>query len=559
MNRSILIIICDFLVLSALSLATGTGDPAPRGKVVQASALVTRNAYLDQMRDELAKRAQVQQEKKGLEADKADLESDNARLAAERARLEAEMKRLQQILAQARRESTDKAAELRKAQSVLTEKEKQLNLAQARHEVLSTELTQSRTQIVALSVDLQKSKEEAKRTSTQLAARENDLKLSMGRMREAELGLAMTSGKLNVTEKELAEAKGTIRKSERNLFKTEVDLKEAKTRLENMKALLNDAVTNLSQTQGELKSARQQLVASVKDREQAKVELARIEAEAEADKANLQETRARLTKAEDQLRSDALTCYAAAAVEVLLSLQNERLLLDSKVNEKIYLPEVAIGGKTYLASTFRAMTGTTEIHTGYNKISRLDYQMKKPDAQEDAGEKLQGPILTLNADSRACLIPVDKPLGKPLEAITYKQLKERGLQDLTLFKFKSFGKETAALEGRCSLNLSGDGKYMYIRNSVRSHSELAAGEGDFVISRQGQLVGVVVAVHSYDFGNREEAQCFIFPEKIDLKETVALPIVKPEGEKYYTQFVKVLRELQQKASRLNSEYTPQAQ
>ncbi len=335
-------------------------------------------------------------------------------------------------------------------------------------------------------------------------------------------------------------------------------MKEAKTRLENMKALLNDAVTNLSQTQGELKSARQQLVSSVKDREQAKVELARIEAKAEADKANLVEIKARLTKAEDQLRSDALTCYAAAAVEVLLNLQNERLLLDSKVNEKIYLPEVTIGGKTYLASTFRAMTGTTEIHTGYSKVSRLDYLMKKPDAK-GAEEKLQGPILTLNADNRACLIPVAKPLGKPLEAITYKQLKERGLQDLTLFKFKSFGKETAALEGRCSLNLSGDGKYMYIRNSVRNHSELAAGEGDFVISRQGQLVGVVVAVHSYDFGNREEAQCFIFPDTIDLKETLALPIVKPEGKKYYTEFVTVLRELQQKASRLNSEYIPQSQ
>lgn len=562
MNRSILIIICDFLVLSALSLATGTGEPG-RGRAVQASAQVTRSVYLDQMREELDKRAQVQHEKKDLETDKARLETDSARLAADKARLEAEklrleaeMKRLQAALAQTRNESGLRAAELEKTRTQISEKELELERARTRQEVLNIEVAQSRTQIVALSVDLQKSKDDARRAGEQLVSRENELKLSMGRTRETELGLAMTSGKLNVTEKELAEAKGTVRKSEQALFRTEVELGEARTRLENMKSLLNDAVSNLSKTQNELAGARQQLDASVKDREQAKVELAKIEAETQADKASLEEARARLARAEEQLRSDTLSSYAGAAVKITMNLENERLFFNSRIEEKMYLPEIVIDGKTYLASTFRAMTGTTEIHTGYGRVSRLDYRVQRPDS-EDAGQALAGPILTLAADNRACLVPVE-PTAKPLEVLTYARLKERGLDGLTLFKFRNFGKETVSLDGRCSLNLSGDGQYMYIRNPVRGRSELAAKEGDFVISRQGQFVGVVVAVHGYDFGTREEAQCFIFPEKVNLEETLALPIAKAADEKYYSEFVRVLRELQEKASRLAGEYTPQA-
>ncbi len=578
MNRSILIIICDFLVLSALSLVSDTGvGAAPRGRVVQASAEVARSSYLDQMRTELDKRAQVQQENRELEADKTRLETDKtqletdktsleadkdrlaadkARLEAERLRLEAEMKRIQAILAQARNEANLKTAELEKARSQMTEKELDLERARVRQEVMNIELVQTRSQIVAMGVDLQKTRDDARRAGEQLAARENELKLSMGRMRETELGLAMTSGKLNVTEKELAEAKGSVRKSEQSLFKTEVELGEARTRLENMKALLNDAVSNLSKTQKELSGAKQELSVSLKDREQAKVALAKVEAEAQSDRANLKDTRERLVRAEEQLRSDALTSYAAAAVEVRLELENERLFFNSKIREKIYLPEIVIDGKTYLASTFRALTGTTEIHTGYNRVSRLDFQMRKPDLEGEV-IALTGPVLTLNADNRAALVAVE-PVGKALEALTYEGLKERGLDGLTLFKFKSFGKETASLDGRCSLNLSGDGQYMYIRNSVRNRSELAAKEGDFVISRQGQFIGMVVAVHSYDFGTREEAQCFIFPGKIDPEDTLALPLGKGEDEEHYSEFVRVLRELQEKASRLNAEYTPQA-
>ncbi len=552
MNRSILIIICDFLVLSAMSLATGTGE-ARGTKTVPASAIVqvTRNEYLDQMREEVEKRAQVQTEKNTLETDKAQLE-------AERARLEAEMQRIRQILAQTQNDATVKAAELQRAQAQLQDKDKQLNLATAKQELLASELNLNRGQITALSVDLQKTKDDVKRVNQQLTAREGELKLSTGRMREAELGLAMTTGKLNTTEKELAEAKGKVEKSQRAIFEKEVELAETRTKLENMKNLLNDAVGSLSTTQKELATTKQELTASAKEREEARVELAQVAEKAKAAVDTLEDAKTRLAQAEEQLRSDALTKYAAAAVEVTLNLENERLLLNAKVNEKIYLPEVTIDGKTYLASTFRALTGTTKIHTGYNKVIRLDYQMKRPESTDET-VPMTGPVLTLNADNRVALVEVAEAKGEPLPVLTFSQLKERGLQDLTLFKFNSFGKETTSLDGRCSLNLSGNEHYMYIRNSVRNRSELAAEEGDFIISRQGQLVGVVVAVHGYDFGNKEEAQCFIFPDKFNPEDTLALPIVKGEGEKTYSDFVKVLRELQEKASKLSSEYTPQAQ
>ncbi|MPN34339.1 hypothetical protein SDC9_181832 [bioreactor metagenome] len=101
---------------------------------------------------------------------------------------------------------------------------------------------------------------------------------------------------------------------------------------------------------------------------------------------------------------------------------------------------------------------------------------------------------------------------EPLEALNIDTLKQRGLGDLFLFKPGSFGKESAPISDRCSLDLGTGTARLLIRNTGRgSGSELRAEPGDFVITKQGDFVGIVTGIESYDLGRRQEAKCFVLP------------------------------------------------
>ena len=122
--------------------------------------------------------------------------------------------------------------------------------------------------------------------------------------------------------------------------------------------------------------------------------------------------------------------------------------------------------------------------------------------------------------------------------MTIGKLRQRGLHNLYLFKTSSFGKESAALGGRCSIDLSAREPYLYIRNTGRGTggSELRAEPGDFVLSREGDFIGVVVSIENFDFGRRQEAKCFVFPDEFNWEKAGSIPIVRRPGEEYFNAF-----------------------
>jgi hypothetical protein len=62
----------------------------------------------------------------------------------------------------------------------------------------------------------------------------------------------------------------------------------------------------------------------------------------------------------------------------------------------------------------------------------------------------------------------------------------------------------AKLENRCTWGVGSD-KYIYVTNNPRAAGELKAQAGDLLLTRQGELAGVVVSVKN----NR--ACCYVFP------------------------------------------------
>lgn len=99
-------------------------------------------------------------------------------------------------------------------------------------------------------------------------------------------------------------------------------------------------------------------------------------------------------------------------------LKNERFMNDFELNETLYLPEIEIGGKTYLPGSFRALTGLLKQYAGYTRVVELTYHVKKPESSAEL-LPLNGPLWSLNNDPRACLIEIARPIGTPLKTITY--------------------------------------------------------------------------------------------------------------------------------------------
>ena len=572
MNRSILIVICDFLVLSAMSLSIGVGETAstPRGSTV-ISRTAALDIHIEQMHKELRKRAQIQSEKVKIEEEKSKAEAELERLRTQLAQLAGDVDSRTMKLNETSKALLATRTTLQEKEKALEEREKELAKqndalknalasvqdVSAKYEQANTELQQARKEAAARATELKQSNEN-------LAAVSGKLKTTEGKLRETEIGLSYAKGSLNRTEKELADSKKREETATKTLYTRGVELEQTRVELANTKRLLDAAVRNLTKTQGELDRTKQNLAdsASRLSRTQENLSrtqenlfrtrenLSRIAAESKARAENLADTRRRLAATEKLLRSDALTAYSAAAVQLAFHLKNARFMNDFELNETLYAPEISIGGKTYLPGAFRSLTGLLKRYAGYTRIVELAYSMKKTGVAEQT-VFLPGPLWSLNAEPRACLFEVEKPAGTPLKAISGAELKKRGLQNLTLFKSSHFGTETASLNGRCSLPLEENNSYLHIRNSLRSASELPAEIGDYVISKEGEFIGVVVSVSENTIEGREDALCYLYPPAINRKDATALPLTRNKGAEYYTGFTDALQNILQKVTTLD--------
>lgn len=562
MNRSILIVICDFLVLSAMSLSIGVGEMAstPKGGTF-ISRGAAQDAHIEQMHKELKKRAQVLSEKERLQEEKVRVQTELETLRARLAQLSGDVDSRTLKLNETSRELLNARITLQKQEKALADKTNALKNAAANFEDVSAKFARTQEELQAKIKELRQSREETasreaalRQSKKHLAAVSDKLKSTETRLRETELGLSYTKGSLSRTEKELSEARDKEEASTKRLYVRGVELEQTRVELANTRQLLNAAVKNLTHAKSELDKTKKNLADSASQLSQTREALLKVAAESKANAETLAYTRKQLVKTEELLRSDALTKYSKAAVQMSFHLKNERFMNDFELNETLYLPEIEIGGKTYLPGSFRALTGLLKQYAGYTRVVELTYHVKKPESSAEL-LPLNGPLWSLNNDPRACLIEIARPIGTPLKTITYAELKKRGLQNLTLFKFGSFGRETASLNGRCSIALArDDDPYLYIRNSLRSSSELSAATGDFVISKEGQFVGVVVSTAANSLNGYEEALCYIFPSAVNLKDAVELPLDRKKGAKYYTGFINALQKLQKTVSELDRSY-----
>ena len=568
MNRSILIVICDFLVSAMLSMMTGMvpGHAGGTGIGLDAptTALLLTEIRRQQLQLEQARRELLEaQREHGFTQERADrlaalagelaaaqlkreqLE-ERQRMTPENSgkltpaqlqeRLEAALKRgyADRIqLADARAELQRTGGELLQANTAaavtarqLQERDARLQNADRELGKIRAELTAREAALAAREAELAAERGELRKTRDALSGAQRELSQAAARTGQAEhqahqleATLSFTRGQLSSAERELAEARSLAERERRLAAAREVERNEAERQLENVKKMLKNAVTELSQTRRELTVSRAETTASNR-------ELAQAQSQAQSAEAKLEAARLQLGEAEKKLRSDVLDRYSESALRLDFLYSEKRLIVDHELAVGLFLPVVKIAGKTVVPGAFADLTGAAQSPLSYRKINRVEYRITPPGAENaPAPQPLNTPMLIAPGEPRLAAFETDPAGRTPLTPVSVDVLRQRGLQNLFLFKTSSFGKESADLGGRCSIDFSSADPYLYVRNTGRgTGSELRAEPGDFLMTREGDFVGVIVSVESFDLGRRQEAKCFVFPENFSWEGAETVPV-----------------------------------
>lgn len=587
MNRAILIVICDFLVSAMLSMMTGMVPAHTGGTGVgldhQTTALLI--AELRQRRQELTSaREQLRQarQKQGFDEERerqfreltaqlADTLAKTEKLENQmklkpesagaltpeqlQARLDNEVQRRYQLRLEYD-EARERVAELQHSLASTSGDLNKLNenYAAARQRLSDTRdrLDEAKETLKEREAKLDAASREIMKAREELAAREAALSGTRGQLSETKTALkealtrtgeisqakqqlegdlSYTRGRLTAAERELAEARSQAERIRKLAAEREMERNEAKRQLAEMSAMLKNAVTELSQTKNELGKTRE--VAANTGKElivtQGKVERTNLE---------LEQAQRQLSEAEKKLSTDVLARYSSAAIRLDIDVTEKRLFLNQHGGGRFFLPLVKLDGRSVMVNTFPVFAGNAYEPLNFTEIIRADYKVDSPDAPDSsAGIRLAGPILTLPDEPRVAAMEFNLAGRAPLEVMTIEKLKKRGLEELFLFKTSSFGKQSAGLAGRCSLDFTSGDRYLYIRNTGRgTGSELRAEPGDLVLTKEGDFVGVVVSIEKFDFGRREEAKCYVFSDAFSWKDAPAVPIGKQPGENGFERF-----------------------
>ena len=590
MNRSILIVMCDFLVSAMLSMLIGMsphGQSGHMGKgalldrgstAIILDELRRRGAELENMREQLreaqaregfseAREAQLKAlaeqlaetlAKSELLEDKLKLHPENAGALTPQAlqqKLEEEIRK--RTLAGVQRKEAE--AELERMRNSLQSVSGNLATLNTNYAVSQQQLADARKAIEEREQKLENTGGERTRTREELAAQRNELanvrstlESELARLAEVrtraqalESNLSFTRGRLSAAERELAEARSAAEQNRKLAARREMEVRDTQRQLADARKAMLKAVNDYSRVKSELDRSKEAISAAADARAEAERNLAAKQGEADTALARLEATKKELQAAEEKLRSDVLERYDASVIRLTFALNEKRLLLDQKGGGVFYLPLVNIAGKTVMPGFHKQLFGDAEYALNFDRVDRLEYRVNVTSAPlEEAGTQLRGPLLLFPGEPRLAAIEFNVRGRKPLAALTIDALKQRGLDDLFLFKPGTFGKESAPISDRCSLDLGSGGPQLYIRNTGRgSGSELRAEPGDFIITKQGDFVGIVTGIENFDMGRRQEAKCYVLPADFKWDGAKTIRLEKAAGAEYFEDFSKGVREI----------------
>lgn len=585
MNKSLLIVICDFLVSAMLAMMTGMVPAHSGGTGVGLDENTTKLllSELDSHRSELEKlRRHIKQaiESSGaspeLEAELRQITRDLAANRIKREQLmtilnstpqntgklsETELKRRLdeallrraelEIVIQDRDQTISHTRErLSDAREKLSEAKEQIrvsnrDIAANRRELSRTrdalaktsealvDMTraqvESQRRLAAAETEISAGRQEIQRREQEIMHQKEQLRLSAARLgsvqgenRSMQSRLDFTSGQLRMRERDYAMLQDRRERVEGELMVEKLAAAEMRARSEELGRTLKATVAKLSEAQAKVE-------ALIRDKAVADTKLA---------------TRAAAPPPMVQVasaprRNDVISSYASAVVGFTCKVTEEKIFGKHTGLDTFYLPVVDFGGRKLIIGTVNKFAGDANTALSFKNVTDVLFTVHTVAARGDTRkQRVATPMLILAPENRTAAFDYPGKERKALPLLTEAALTKRGLDGLYLFKCRSFGRESALLDGRCSMPVN---SFMFIRNG--RNTNLNAEPGDFIISREGEFVGIAIATDTIDSGKVRGVRIQLFNDPAVWQNALILPVTRKTGSEYFDRFSAKMAEI----------------
>ena len=582
MNKSLLIVICDFLVSAMLTMMTGMVPAHSGGTGVGLDENTTKLllSELDAHRSELEKLRMHLKETIENSGSNPQLDAELKRLTlalasnkVQRDKLLVKLKatpentgkitekELQKRLDEEKTrravleiELKDKQSDLHHTKDKLADAKEQIkvnarDLAASKRDLSHTraalaktsealvdmarthvdtqrKLAQAESAVESGKSEIRRREEEIKRKTAELRISAARLSSAQGENRSIQSKLAYTTGQLRVRERDYAGLQDKLTRAEGELMVEKLSAAEMRARSEELGKTLKTAVTQLSATTAELNRM-------TRDKTVAETKLASVETITK-----------KLLEQSSRQRSDVIASYGNSVVNLNCEVSEEKIFGHQTGRGSFFLPVVDFNGRKLIIGTLNKFAGDADTALGFVKVSKVQFTVQSPGAKA-VKTRIASPMLILRSELRAAAFEYPGSDRKVLPLLTLDKLKKRGLDGLYLFKCGSLGRESSLLDGRCSLSMVPGEARMFIRNAGRANNELRAEPGDFIMSREGEFAGIVVDHDQSDSGRVRGVRVLLFADGKAWQDADAVPLVKKPGSPYYDDFAKKMRDIRQ--------------
>ena len=566
MNRSILIVMLDFIVLSLLSMITGLSTlENPYGNDGTVVNTKTAQVIADKLKDEksLLEEAYLDlkeaQERFGYSQARSEaMQKIEAQLAATDIQLEIlEKKDITNVDVKESQSLSNEAATLpskyRSAMSQIPGAKSSssasdgnildafnfgepgnldLNALQNTTKTalgFTTEDKESELEIKLNSEEVRRLQNLLSQKETELAAVQKNLEVTQENVKNLVAERTALQQENQQQEQQITQLNETVFRKDKVIVENTRRIRNAQNVIEQKKREVNVRVE-------EVKKVQNTLVRAIKDMSQYRAAAETAKQEAEDVKVELDTVRQNFKDLRQRIEGNVLDYYDQTVQNIRIYMEQERFFANKRRTQNLFLPVVRVENKPVVISLFRLLCAN-DMQEEFEVNDVLNYTCKAytPDGSDPNGEKINGYLTVPRKDIRVGCLELDGYTGKTLSFLTFSDIKRRGQKDLYLFKVDSFGRDGGTLEGRCSLSLRKNDAYLYIRNALETSSEAKAEEGDLVMTKEGGFVGIVVSVMKFENGT-SEAKCFIFPDNFRMRNSIRINIDKSSKDKYIIDF-----------------------
>lgn len=430
MRRSILLAICDFLILSALSLSSGIGTGSS-----QVSQAIVQQPFSDASLDKIT-----------------EAWLDDYKVTDEHIKLVQAQRELESLMNQ--RETLE--SQLSDIKVTAAEQEKQL------------------TQVDKSQQQLKSALDEKSRALKTIDSVVKDLSVKNLKLED---NLAQRDEELSILSEQTAEFKTKVSTLEESVEEKESHISSLKQQTGTLKNTFEKVIADKDKS---LKEEKKRSKEELKKAEDLLEEKHKLEVEKSAKDVELAMLKKELKTLKGEGKEYVWERYHNTATQLDFSITDISGLKPQKKEKSLFFPEITVEGNTYLVGE------SSVLSLGWDRIQRKKISDLSISIKVDAKKTEKAATMLYYKDlPRLILIP--KQAGETegaLKVLGWENLLRRGLEGLYLFKI-----DGSSSPLNCYYSARSPG-YLFTKNASSSSTTLSASPGDFLMTKKGELIGI---------------------------------------------------------------------